>query len=88
MKYNGDRSKESLVNFAMQHVRSTATELSTGNDFPHLLASQGWFEFTMIVLHLGHNNEELKYLSVLLRKELSLLWFLLTCTLNRLVLFA
>ncbi|XP_073927328.1 dnaJ homolog subfamily C member 10 isoform X3 [Castor canadensis] len=31
VKYYGDRSKESLVNFAMQHVRSTVTELSTGN---------------------------------------------------------
>uniref|UniRef100_A0A8D2DRT7 DnaJ homolog subfamily C member 10 n=1 Tax=Sciurus vulgaris TaxID=55149 RepID=A0A8D2DRT7_SCIVU len=31
VKYYGDRSKESLVSFAMQHVRSTVTELSTGN---------------------------------------------------------
>uniref|UniRef100_A0A8C6QQI1 DnaJ homolog subfamily C member 10 n=1 Tax=Nannospalax galili TaxID=1026970 RepID=A0A8C6QQI1_NANGA len=31
VKYNGDRSKDSLVSFAMQHVRSTVTELSTGN---------------------------------------------------------
>ncbi|XP_028024387.1 dnaJ homolog subfamily C member 10 isoform X2 [Balaenoptera acutorostrata] len=31
VKYHGDRSKESLVNFAMQHVRSTVTELWTGN---------------------------------------------------------
>lgn len=31
VKYNGDRSKESLVSFAMQHVRTTVTELSTGN---------------------------------------------------------
>uniref|UniRef100_G1SG44 DnaJ homolog subfamily C member 10 n=1 Tax=Oryctolagus cuniculus TaxID=9986 RepID=G1SG44_RABIT len=31
VKYHGDRSKESLVNFAMQHVRSTVTELTTGN---------------------------------------------------------
>lgn len=33
MKYNGDRSKESLVSFAMQHVRTTVTELSTGEVF-------------------------------------------------------
>uniref|UniRef100_A0A9L0KME1 DnaJ homolog subfamily C member 10 n=1 Tax=Equus asinus TaxID=9793 RepID=A0A9L0KME1_EQUAS len=31
VKYHGDRSKESLVSFAMQHVRSTVTELWTGN---------------------------------------------------------
>ena len=31
VKYHGDRSKESLMNFAMQHVRSTVTELWTGN---------------------------------------------------------
>uniref|UniRef100_A0A8D1I139 DnaJ homolog subfamily C member 10 n=2 Tax=Sus scrofa TaxID=9823 RepID=A0A8D1I139_PIG len=31
VKYHGDRSKESLVNFAMQYVRSTVTELWTGN---------------------------------------------------------
>nr|KAF6494571.1 hypothetical protein HJG63_003995 [Rousettus aegyptiacus] len=31
VKYHGDRSKESLVNFAMQHVKSTVTELWTGN---------------------------------------------------------
>uniref|UniRef100_A0A8C3YFT1 DnaJ homolog subfamily C member 10 n=1 Tax=Catagonus wagneri TaxID=51154 RepID=A0A8C3YFT1_9CETA len=31
VKYQGDRSKESLVNFAMQYVRSTVTELWTGN---------------------------------------------------------
>ncbi|XP_023568108.1 dnaJ homolog subfamily C member 10 [Octodon degus] len=31
VKYHGDRSKASLVNFAMQHVRSSVTELSTGN---------------------------------------------------------
>nr|XP_028686370.1 dnaJ homolog subfamily C member 10 isoform X3 [Macaca mulatta] len=29
VKYHGDRSKESLVSFAMQHVRSTVTELWT-----------------------------------------------------------
>lgn len=33
MKYHGDRSKESLVSFAMQHVKSTVTELWTGNLF-------------------------------------------------------
>ncbi|XP_006864122.1 PREDICTED: dnaJ homolog subfamily C member 10 [Chrysochloris asiatica] len=31
VKYHGDRSKEDLVRFAMQHVRSTVTELWTGN---------------------------------------------------------
>uniref|UniRef100_A0AC11EGP6 DnaJ heat shock protein family (Hsp40) member C10 n=1 Tax=Ovis aries TaxID=9940 RepID=A0AC11EGP6_SHEEP len=31
VKYYGDRSKESLMNFTMQHVRSTVTELWTGN---------------------------------------------------------
>uniref|UniRef100_A0A8P0T4A5 DnaJ homolog subfamily C member 10 n=1 Tax=Canis lupus familiaris TaxID=9615 RepID=A0A8P0T4A5_CANLF len=31
VKYHGDRSKESLVSFAMQHVRRTVTELWTGN---------------------------------------------------------
>ncbi|VTJ90870.1 Hypothetical predicted protein, partial [Marmota monax] len=31
VKYYGDRSKESLVSFAMQHIRSTVSELSTGN---------------------------------------------------------
>nr|XP_020755169.1 dnaJ homolog subfamily C member 10-like [Odocoileus virginianus texanus] len=31
VKYHGDRSKESLMNFAMQHVTSTVTELWTGN---------------------------------------------------------
>ncbi|PNI86684.1 DNAJC10 isoform 1 [Pan troglodytes] len=31
VKYHGDRSKDSLVSFAMQHVRSTVTELWTGN---------------------------------------------------------
>uniref|UniRef100_A0A2K6L8C7 DnaJ homolog subfamily C member 10 n=1 Tax=Rhinopithecus bieti TaxID=61621 RepID=A0A2K6L8C7_RHIBE len=31
VKYHGDRSKESLVSFTMQHVRSTVTELWTGN---------------------------------------------------------
>uniref|UniRef100_A0A8C5URS2 DnaJ homolog subfamily C member 10 n=1 Tax=Microcebus murinus TaxID=30608 RepID=A0A8C5URS2_MICMU len=31
VKYHGDRSKESLVSFAMQHVKSTVTELWTGN---------------------------------------------------------
>ncbi|XP_020663430.3 dnaJ homolog subfamily C member 10 isoform X1 [Pogona vitticeps] len=31
VKYFGDRSKESLVNFAMQYVTSTVTELWTGN---------------------------------------------------------
>nr|XP_036856130.1 dnaJ homolog subfamily C member 10 [Manis javanica] len=31
VKYHGDRSKESLVSFAMQHIRSTVTELWTGN---------------------------------------------------------
>ena len=31
VKYHGDRSKESLVSLAMQRVRSTVTELWTGN---------------------------------------------------------
>ncbi|XP_012583855.1 PREDICTED: dnaJ homolog subfamily C member 10 [Condylura cristata] len=31
IKYHGDRKKESLVSFAMQHVKSTVTELWTGN---------------------------------------------------------
>lgn len=31
VKYHGDRSKESLVSFAMQHVRSTVTELRKEN---------------------------------------------------------
>lgn len=31
MKYYGDRSKESLKNFAMQYVTSTVTELWAGN---------------------------------------------------------
>lgn len=31
VKYHGDRSKDSLVSFAMQHVRSTVTELWAGN---------------------------------------------------------
>ncbi|XP_045152176.1 dnaJ homolog subfamily C member 10 [Echinops telfairi] len=31
VRYHGDRSKEDLVRFAMQHVRSTVTELSAGN---------------------------------------------------------
>lgn len=30
MKYYGDRSKESLVSFAMQYVTSTVTELWAG----------------------------------------------------------
>ncbi|KAM6178966.1 dnaJ homolog subfamily C member 10 [Rhynchocyon petersi] len=31
VKYHGDRTKEDLINFAMQHVRSTVTEFRTGN---------------------------------------------------------
>ncbi|XP_071076775.1 dnaJ homolog subfamily C member 10 isoform X2 [Desmodus rotundus] len=31
VKYHGDRSKESLVSFAMRHVKSTVTELWAGN---------------------------------------------------------
>lgn len=65
MKYNGDRSKESLVAFAMQHVRSTVTELSTGKVsliacFSVMFGNQ-YFEFTVRV-DLGHSNDTLQYL--------------------------
>uniref|UniRef100_A0A2K6SLF8 DnaJ homolog subfamily C member 10 n=1 Tax=Saimiri boliviensis boliviensis TaxID=39432 RepID=A0A2K6SLF8_SAIBB len=51
VKYHGDRSKESLVSFAMQHVRSTVTELWTGNfvnsiqtAFADGLVNVGWMD--------------------------------------------